>query len=183
MPTYAGTQQSVTLTMSRGMKGDLYGNQKQYSPTQGFLAGADGVVIGNYCWGISTGTTTTNTVTNVKGTNTLDAGFVVRSQSTPMPNSAATFGYSMNIDAGYHVTIISQGSLINEVLIAAGHTLALGDLIYVSKLTGQAGVGFGADTDYVATDFKLVKLMPTVPLVNSLATACVISNVETFMGN
>lgn len=183
MTLYAGTQQSATLKMSPGMKGDLYGNQKLYMPTQGFLAGTDGVIVGNYCWGISTGTSTTNRVTNVQGTNTLGAGFVVRSQSTPMPNAAAAVGFSMDIAAGYHVTTLSEGSMINEVLIAVGHTLALGDLIYVSKLNGSAGVGFGADTDYIATNFKLVKLLPDAPVITEDAFACVISNVETFMGN
>jgi hypothetical protein len=138
MANYAGFQQSVYYP-NVAYAGDYFG-LPPYNPTNGYIVDANsyngGILIGTFAWGLA-GSLNNSQVTQIKGSNTMLAGFAVRAQDGVWADANVPFGYSMLVPATRQIQIAPKGSFYAVApSLNGGGVIVQGDIILVNNTTG-----------------------------------------------
>jgi hypothetical protein len=147
-------QTSVNTNLPIGVEGDPYGTNPSASvPSQAgaFVAGPNGVTVGQFAWIQTDGITVANSPQT--GTPKPD-GFVPREQQGLITNYLAES--SMVIPEGFGVSIMGSGSWLDKVTVAP----ALLRQKAFAKLTDgtlQPGAAGATISGYVETDFSIMR--------------------------
>jgi hypothetical protein len=129
------------------------------------------VAVSSFVWSIAN----TDTVVQVKGANTIIAGFVARSQSTPFASSAFEDGNSLSIKDKSLVEIVAKGTMYTTATsLNGGGLFNIGDSVY-SDVNGLVTVStLNPGLGYTDTGFKVI----ATSIFNATGNLIAISNVR-----
>lgn len=168
MTLYAGSQQSVT-NPNQFYSGSFFPGSAPttLAPIRAFTTSAPSV-IGGFVWLDSNGM-----ITPIKGSNTIIAGILARTQNSYIPFSDTLQGYSMTLAAGQTGSVVvdkSQAMVVAVTSLNGGGSINLGDGIYINNTTGVTEVSTSSPgSGHTATGYIVVDNTIITPSTETLA--------------